>query len=106
LRDRRRRAPSGHQGAGGGLSMADDGSAAPQIGLIRAQAHDGVIGAEGTMPWHLPEDLKHFPRTTRGCAVVMGSRTWASFPPRVRALPGRTNSVIPRNDGVAAPRPL
>src|SRR5699024_7065231 len=102
LRDRRLRAPSGHQVAGGGMSMADDGSAAPQIGLIWAQAHDGVIGAEGTMPWHLPEDLKHFQRTTRGCPVVMGRRTWESVPPRVRPTAGRTDSEITRNGGFAA----
>ncbi|MGO1686583.1 MAG: dihydrofolate reductase, partial [Brachybacterium sp.] len=39
---------------------------APRIGLIWAQARGGVIGAGGTMPWHLPEDLKHFSRTTKG----------------------------------------
>lgn len=91
------------------MSAADDGSevqqsaagdppaAPPRIGLIWAQAHGGVIGAGGTMPWHLPEDLKHFRRTTRGCPVVMGRRTWESFPPRVRPLPGRTNIVITRS---------
>lgn len=88
---------SARQGAPGAPQTAP-----PQIGLIWAQAHGGVIGAEGTMPWHLPEDLKHFQRTTRGCPVVMGRRTWESFPPRVRPLPGRTNIVITRNDDFAA----
>ncbi|MDN5821799.1 MAG: dihydrofolate reductase, partial [Brachybacterium sp.] len=55
----------------------------------------------GTMPWHLPEDLKHFSRTTKGAPVVMGRRTWESFPPRFRPLPGRTNIVITRDDGFA-----
>jgi dihydrofolate reductase len=38
-----------------------------QLNLIWAQAHNRVIGKNGTMPWHLPEDLAHFKRTTLGC---------------------------------------
>ena len=74
----------------------------PRVGMIWAQARGGVIGAGGAMPWHLPEDLKHFSRTTKGSPVVMGRRTWESFPPRYRPLPGRTNIVITRDDGFAA----
>src|SRR5690606_32288421 len=66
-----------------GTGAADD-AAAPRIGMIWAQARGGVIGDGGTMPWHLPEDLKHFKRTTSGSPVVMGRRTWESFPPRFR----------------------
>ena len=89
-----------------GESTKADGAApprvvAPQIGLIWAQARDGVIGAGGTMPWHLPEDLKHFSRTTKGSPVVMGRRTWQSFPEKFRPLPGRTNVVITRDDAFA-----
>ena len=83
-------------------SAADD-AAAPRIGMIWAQARGGVIGAGGTMPWHLPEDLKHFKRTTSGSPVVMGRRTWESFPPRFRPLPGRTNIVITRDDSLDLP---
>lgn len=72
-----------------------------RLGLIWAQARDGVIGAGGTMPWHLSEDLKHFSRTTKGSPVVMGRRTWQSFPPTFRPLPGRTNIVITRDDAFA-----
>lgn len=72
-----------------------------RIGLIWAQARGGVIGAGGTMPWHLPEDLKHFSRTTKGSPVVMGRRTWQSFPAKFRPLPGRTNIVITRDDSFA-----
>ncbi|GIG54238.1 dihydrofolate reductase [Demequina activiva] len=65
---------------------------------IWAQARDGagrpVIGSGGDMPWHLPEDLQHFSSLTRGGAVVMGRRTWESFPERFRPLPGRVNVVI------------
>ena len=77
------------------------GADEPRIGMIWAQAHGGVIGAGGTMPWHLPEDLKHFSRTTKGSPVVMGRRTWESFPPKYRPLPGRTNIVITRDDAFA-----
>lgn len=64
------------------------------VGLIWAQARDRVIGRDGAMPWHLPEDLAHFKATTCGATVVMGRRTWESVPPKFRPLPGRTNVVI------------
>ncbi|MDI2031149.1 dihydrofolate reductase [Saccharopolyspora sp. TS4A08] len=66
------------------------------IGLIWAQSSTGVIGRDGTMPWHLPEDLKHFRAVTRGATVLMGRRTWESLPPRFRPLPGRRNLVLSR----------
>ncbi|MDO5625725.1 MAG: dihydrofolate reductase [Pseudomonadota bacterium] len=68
----------------------------PRIGLIWAQARGGVIGQGGTMPWHLPEDLAHFKRTTLSHPVIMGRKTWDSLPPRFRPLPGRDNIVITR----------
>jgi len=83
------------------MSAGADGAAeegTPRIGMIWAQARGGVIGARGTMPWHLPEDLKHFSRITKGSPVVMGRRTWESFPAKYRPLPGRTNIVITRDD--------
>ena len=52
------------------------------IGLVWAQSANGVIGRDGTLPWHLPEDLKHFRSLTAGAAVLMGRRTWESLPPR------------------------
>jgi dihydrofolate reductase len=66
------------------------------IGLIWAQAPNGVIGRDGTMPWHVPEDMKHFREITAGAAVLMGRRTWESLPPRFRPLPGRRNLVLSR----------
>ena len=72
-----------------------------RVGMIWAQARGGVIGADGTMPWRLPEDLAHFSRTTTGSPVVMGRRTWESFPPRFRPLPRRTNIVITSHDTFA-----
>ena len=90
--------------AADGAGTADDAATeVPGIGMIWAQARGGVIGAGGTMPWHLPEDLKHFRRTTSGSPVVMGRRTWESFPPRFRPLPGRTNIVITRDDDLELP---
>jgi dihydrofolate reductase len=62
--------------------------------MVWAQARDGVIGADGTLPWHLPEDLALFRRLTMGSTVVMGRRTWESLPDRFRPLPGRTNVVL------------
>ena len=64
--------------------------------LIFARAANGVIGKNGTLPWHLPEDLAHFKRTTLGCPVIMGRKTWDSLPPRFRPLPGRLNIVVTR----------
>lgn len=72
-------------------------SRAPLIGAIWAQTAQGVIGAQGTMPWHVPEDLAHFKRVTDGHPVIMGRRTWDSFPEKFRPLPGRTNIVLTTN---------
>lgn len=69
----------------------------PQLGLIWAEAADGVIGAAGGMPWHVPEDLAHFKAVTAGAPVVMGRKTWDSLPPRFRPLPGRRNIVVTRS---------
>ncbi|GLZ11595.1 dihydrofolate reductase [Actinomadura sp. NBRC 104425] len=66
------------------------------IGLVWAQSANGVIGRDGALPWHLPEDLKHFRALTAGATVLMGRRTWQSLPPRYRPLPGRRNIVLSR----------
>ncbi|MDP5227923.1 MULTISPECIES: dihydrofolate reductase [Arthrobacter] len=65
-------------------------------GLIWAETGNGVIGSGGTMPWHVPEDLKHFSALTTGHPVIMGRKTWESFPAKYRPLPGRTNIVVTR----------
>ncbi|MGO4247326.1 dihydrofolate reductase [Micrococcaceae bacterium Sec5.1] len=67
------------------------------IGMIWAQTTSGVIGKDGSMPWHLPEDLKHFSQLTTGHPVIMGRKTWESFPDKYRPLPGRTNIVVTRH---------
>ena len=67
-----------------------------ELALIYARAANGTIGKDGTMPWHLPEDLAHFKQLTTGCPVVMGRKTWDALPARFRPLPGRRNIVITR----------
>lgn len=68
------------------------------VALIWAQAANGVIGADGGIPWHLPEDLAMFRRLTTGATVLMGRRTWDSLPPRFRPLPHRHNVVLTRRN--------
>jgi dihydrofolate reductase len=67
-----------------------------RLGMIWAQARDGVIGVDGVMPWHIPEDMAHFREITMGHPVIMGRRTWESLPPRFRPLEGRRNIVVTR----------
>jgi dihydrofolate reductase len=84
----------------------DYGLAAPvasgttRIYLIAAVAKNGVIGARGKLPWHLPEDLKHFKKLTLNRPIIMGRRTWESFP---KPLPDREHIVISRRPGFEAP---
>lgn len=70
----------------------------PRITLIVARARNGVIGANGALPWRLPEDLAHFKRTTMGHPIVMGRKTWESIG---RPLPGRRNIVVSRQSELA-----
>ncbi|MDQ7745693.1 dihydrofolate reductase [Hydrogenophaga pseudoflava] len=79
-----------------------DNSAPARLHLIYARAANGVIGKDNRLPWHLPEDLAHFKRTTLGCPVIMGRKTWDSLPPKFRPLPGRLNIVVTRDAGFAA----
>lgn len=69
------------------------------IGLIWAEAIGGVIGSQGQMPWHLPEDLGRFKELTLGSPVIMGRKSWDALPERVRPLPGRRNIVVTRQAG-------
>lgn len=74
----------------------------PRLGLIWAEARGGIIGRDGGMPWHVPEDLAHFRAVTTGAPVIMGRRTWESFPERFRPLPGRRNIVVTRSSSWSA----
>ena len=62
------------------------------ISLVYAQSKNGVIGADGGLPWHIPSDLKAFKQNTLGKPIIMGRRTWDSLPRK--PLPGRQNIVI------------
>lgn len=64
------------------------------ISLIWAMDNHNLIGKNNALPWHLPEDLKFFKRTTMGSPIAMGRKTWDSLG---RPLPGRENIVITRN---------
>ena len=64
------------------------------IVLVLARADNGVIGRDGGLPWHLPADLKRFRALTMGKPMVMGRRTFDSFP---APLPGRRHIVLTRN---------
>lgn len=61
--------------------------------LVVAMGSNRVIGAGGTLPWHLPEDLAHFKRVTLGHPMIMGRTTYESIG---RPLPGRTTIVVTR----------
>jgi len=65
-----------------------------RIAMIAAMANNRVIGKDNKMPWHLPEDLRHFKAMTLSKPVVMGRKTFESIG---RPLPGRHNIVISRN---------
>ncbi|KQY20605.1 dihydrofolate reductase [Cellulomonas sp. Root485] len=72
------------------------------LALVWAQTPTGIIGRDGTLPWHIPEDMAHFRDLTRGHPVIMGRATWSSLPARFRPLPGRDNIVLTRTPGFEA----
>ncbi|NCS66535.1 MAG: diacylglycerol kinase [Hydrogenophilales bacterium CG03_land_8_20_14_0_80_62_28] len=66
----------------------------PRLSLIVAMARNRVIGIDNTLPWHLPEDLKHFKALTMGHHLIMGRKTYESIG---RPLPGRTTVIVSRD---------
>jgi dihydrofolate reductase len=72
----------------------------PHISLVAAVASNGIIGANGQLPWNLPEDLRHFKKLTLGHPIIMGRRTWESLH---KPLPGRQNIVVTTTQGYEAP---
>ena len=66
----------------------------PPITIVVARAQNGVIGRDGTLPWHLPADLKRFKELTMGTVMIMGRRTFESLP---GLLPGRRHVVLTRD---------
>ncbi len=69
------------------------------VTVVAAVAANGVIGADGDLPWRLPEDLAHFKQLTMGHPMIMGRATFDSIG---RALPGRTTIVVTRNPAWSA----
>jgi dihydrofolate reductase len=73
----------------------------PPLSLIAAMSRNRVIGDHGRLPWHEPEDLRHFKRLSTGHAVIMGRRTATSL--CSTPLPKRRNLVVSRSDGLSLP---
>lgn len=69
------------------------------ISIIVAMSPNHAIGYQGSLPWHLPEDLAHFKKLTMGHAIIMGRHTFESLPHG--ALPGRRNIVLSRKHDFA-----
>lgn len=65
------------------------------VAIHAAVAENGVIGSEGGLPWRLSTDLRRFKAGTMGKPIIMGRKTWESFPKR--PLPGRLNIVVTRD---------
>jgi dihydrofolate reductase len=72
----------------------------PRVSLIVAMAKNRVIGADGKIPWHLPNELQLFKRVTMGHHIVMGRKTYESIG---RLLPGRTTVIVTRQQDYAVP---
>lgn len=77
------------------MSDPEDTAALPAIALVVAMDRRGAIGRDGDLPWHLPDDLKHFKQLTLGHPLLMGRRTFESIG---RPLPQRRNLVLTRNE--------
>ena len=67
--------------------------AKPRLSMIVAMARNRVIGANGAIPWHLPNELKLFKSVTMGHHIIMGRKTYESIG---RLLPGRTTVIVTR----------
>lgn len=73
------------------------------VSAIAAVAENGTIGRDGDLPWHLPDDLKFFQRTTRGHHVITGRKNYESIPLKYRPLKDRVNIVVTRTHDYDAP---
>jgi dihydrofolate reductase len=72
----------------------------PEVIIVVAIAKNGVIGHQGTLPWHLPSDLRHFKETTLGAPIIMGRKTYDAIG---KPLPGRDNIVLSRDPDRSIP---
>ena len=66
----------------------------PEVILVLARARNGTIGANGRLPWRIPEDLRHFKQVTKNKPMIMGRSTFDSLP---GLLPGRRHIVLTRD---------
>ena len=80
------------------------------LALVVAVDRESGIGKDGTIPWRVPDDIRHFKRLTRRTerpdgrnAVIMGRTTWRSIPPKYRPLAGRLNIVLSRREALSLP---
>lgn len=71
-----------------------------RLSILAAVARNGVIGKCNTLPWHLPEDLKHFKSLTMGHTIIMGRKTYDSIG---RILPGRTHVIVSHQTDLRIP---
>jgi len=69
------------------------------ITMIAAAGENNALGKDGDLVWHLPDDFKRFKKLTTGHHIIMGRKTWESFP---RPLPNRTHIVITRDKNYTA----
>ena len=67
-----------------------------KIKLIVATSENNVIGIKNDLPWHLPEDMNYFKKTTQDSVVIMGRKNYLSIPDKFRPLPGRINIILTR----------
>lgn len=72
----------------------------PPLAFIAAVARGNVLGKDNALPWHHPEDLRHFKKTTLGHAIIQGRKTYESVG---KPLPGRRNLVVSRDPAYRAP---
>lgn len=88
-----------HTNRSGPRSRFETALGVKAISLVAAVARNGAIGLHGELPWHLPDELRHFKQVTLGKPVVMGRKTFEAIG---KALPGRQNIVISRNPRFSA----
>jgi dihydrofolate reductase len=82
------------------LVRATGDDVTPKLTLVLAIARNGIIGANGTLPWRLSSDMKRFKAATMGKPVLMGRKTWDSLPNK--PLPGRQNLILTRDANLKA----
>lgn len=67
------------------------------VSAIVAVSDNGVIGRDSDLPWHLPDDMKFFQRTTRGHHIITGRKNYETIPLKYRPLKDRVNIIVTRN---------